>query len=414
MTEPLIAEKAHSEHGASVASRWMPCPGSIQLIRSLPPAQRKNESSVYADEGTRAHALGELALRKGQDCEFFVGMSINGAKIDEDMADFTQIYVDVCRRYLGDPTYICFIEQRFNLGKLNPPAPMFGTGDFVAYDTVNHEVIVVDLKYGSGVVVEVKGNKQLRYYGLGAVLTDELQGKPIKTVRLTIVQPRAAHPDGVVRSETLEYDELIGFSSELLEAAKKTLEKDAPLVPGPVQCRFCPAGAVCPARAKLAIEIAQQEFEAVTTEGGKMVELPAPAALSDEQLAQIMDRLPILDSWIGSIRAHAEAKLRRGEPVPGFKMVAKRATRKWGDEANAETAAVTSFKGDIDLLYKPKEILSPAQLEKVMGKKPFAAAMTPFVVKQSSGHVMVPDTDPRPAAALSPGDDFTAITAGEE
>lgn len=411
MSESTGPEKVHAELGASVASRWMPCPGSIRLSRSVPRSGASN-SSVYAEEGSRAHALGELALKKNQDCDFFVGMEILGGKIDEDMASFTQIYVDVCRQYLNDPTYICWIEQKFNLGRLNPPGPMFGTGDFVAYDTVNHEVIVVDLKYGSGVVVQVVDNKQLRYYGLGAVLTPELSGKPIKTVRMTIVQPRVSHPDGVVRSETIEYDELIGFSSELLAAARRTLEPDAPLSPGH-HCRFCPAAAICPERARQAVAIAQQEFDAVTEPDVKMVALPDAAGMTDAQLEQVLERLPILEGWAASVRSWAEAKLRRGEEVAGFKMVAKRAIRKWGDKDQAESAAVAAAKSKDDV-YEEPTLKSPAQLEKVLGKKVFATELAPFVTKVSSGYSMVPDNDPRPAVALAPGDDFTAITAGEE
>ena len=47
----------HAELGASKADQWMNCPGSIVLSKG---AERK--SSTYADEGTAAHKLLQLAL----------------------------------------------------------------------------------------------------------------------------------------------------------------------------------------------------------------------------------------------------------------------------------------------------------------------------------------------------------------
>ena len=49
----------HARLSASSAFRWINCPGSVALSDQCPtPA-----SSSYADEGTLAHAIGELKLR---------------------------------------------------------------------------------------------------------------------------------------------------------------------------------------------------------------------------------------------------------------------------------------------------------------------------------------------------------------
>jgi hypothetical protein len=385
----------------------MACPGSINLSRQVPVPPQTD----FALEGTRAHALAELALRKGVDADFFLGMKLEGGEVTEDMAAFVQVFIDVCRNYSSDPATKTWVEQRFNLGSLNPPGPMFGTADFVAYDEIGQELIVIDLKYGQGVVVEAIGNKQLRYYALGAALSDEVRQLPIRTVRMGIVQPRVTHPDGVVRWDTIEYDELIGFAGDLLIAARATTAPDAPLNPG-AHCRFCPASGVCPAQASRALEVAQQEFDVVVSDGA-VVSLPSPDVLTKDQLVAIMQRLPVLEDWAGAIRATAEAMLRRGEEVPGYKMVAKRAIRKWGSEEDAVAAAQAADLGP-DEYYKEPELKSPAQLEKVMGKKTFAAKMAPHVVKVSSGHVMVPDTDARPAVALSAGDEFAGLLESGE
>ena len=50
----------HAKLSASSAFRWINCPGSVVLADQLPAPG----SSAYADEGTLAHALAELKLRK--------------------------------------------------------------------------------------------------------------------------------------------------------------------------------------------------------------------------------------------------------------------------------------------------------------------------------------------------------------
>lgn len=385
----------------------MACPGSIRLAREVPDAGASN-TSVYAQEGTRAHALAELSLRKGVDPEFFVGMQLEGGEITEDMADFVRTYVDYCNglmtgRGAGSRFWI---EKPFNLGALNPVGPMFGTSDLVVYEPETRSLHVVDLKYGQGVVVEAIGNKQLRYYALGAALSLGSEF-PIDTVYMTIVQPRVSHPDGIIRTDTVEFTELVGFANELLDAARETTKPDAPLNPGS-HCRFCPASGICPAQRKQALAIAQSDFEVLPDEFAP----PAPSTIPKEQFVEMLGKLPVLEHWAEAMRAYAQRMLERGETVPGFKMVEKRATRKWIDEAQARTALVS-------LGYQPEEIdtepelKSPAQVEKLLKKKPFAELMSPLVEKRSSGYTMVAETDSRSAVALSAGDDFLALPAGE-
>ena len=383
----------------------MSCPGSIRLSREVPDSGKSN-STVYAEEGTRAHALAELCLKKGQNPDFFVGMTISGAEIDQEMADFVRAYVDYCRQLVDEGFADKYwIEKPFNLGALNPPGPMFGTADFVVYNREFRTLHVVDLKYGQGVVVEAIGNKQLRYYALGAALSLGSEF-PVDMVHMTIVQPRVQHKDGIIRTDSIEFLELIGFASELMDAARKTLEPDAPLNPG-AHCRFCPASGICPAQRKHALEIAQLDFD---VEPAEFVP-PAPATIPKEQFVYMLERLHVLEDWASSMRAYATGMLERGEAVPGFKLVEKRATRKWANEDDAEEALLVLGHNEKGI-YK-KELLSPAQIERKLGKKVFAEQMSPFVEKKSSGYTMVPDSDSRPALTLSPGDDFLALPSGE-
>ena len=392
-----VPEKVHAELGASVAGRWMACPGSVRLSRGQPTYETEHSRA-----GTAAHAVAELCLRKGTDPTMYVGTSVEGVEVDEEMAEAVKVFVDYCRSLLEDLQWSSWwIEHRFSLAELNPPAPMFGTADFVHYDKGSRQLEVVDYKNGSGVVVEVKGNKQLRYYALGAALT---LGKdlPIETVKITIVQPRAAHPDGVVRSEIISYVDLLAFAGELMDAARATLDPAAPLVAGS-HCRFCPASPICPAQRDMVQLTAQATFEAMPLDVP-----PAPESMPIEVVADILSKLPTLEQWAKDVRQYVQKKLEAGEEVPGFKLVEKRKTRRWVSERDAETFLAGAGWGPADIFKQ--ELKSPAQIEKLVGKKNLPAGL---VESTSSGYTLATDADKRPAVTLHPGDAFEALPAGE-
>jgi hypothetical protein len=46
----------------------------------------------------------------------------------------------------------------------------------------------------------------------------------------------------------------------------------------------------------------------------------------------------MLEQWITDVRGLAHQVLDAGKPVPGFKLVAKRATRQWADDDQALVA----------------------------------------------------------------------------
>lgn len=401
--EKNVPEKVHATLGASTSARWMACPGSVGLSQSIPPSS----GSAYAQEGTRAHALAELCLTKGVEPEVYVGVELEGGVVDEDMAEFVRIYVEHCREVRAEASNF-WIERKFNLAALNPPAAMFGTADFVAYDSIMHELHVVDLKYGAGVVVEVKGNKQLRYYALGAALSLDPAMYPIEHVTMTIVQPRAMHPDGIVRSETIPYYELVEFAADLMAAARETQKPDAPLNAGS-HCRFCPASGVCPTQRDHALAVVQDEFSALDEWAP-----PAPETIPAEQFADMLGKLHILDDWMSAMRATALARLERGEDVPGFKLVAKRAQRKWSNTSSVEQW-LEADGYELDVIYEPRDLRSVAQIEKMMGKKTFAASpIAANVVKVSSGYNMAPATDPRPAVIGTAVEEFARLLPAAE
>lgn len=157
------ADRAHATHAPSAAHRWMNCPGSVRLSRGF-----DDSSSVFAREGTAAHALAHHCLTTGRDAEEFRGWYIGATSLsapeadvgppDEDtvftvtaeMAEAVQMYLDVVRGLVADG-YEMEFEQRLS----TPLAGVYGTGDAIGYHPQRRRVVIVDLKYGKGVSVDV-------------------------------------------------------------------------------------------------------------------------------------------------------------------------------------------------------------------------------------------------------------------
>lgn len=339
--------------------RWRECPGSVRLSEGIP-----NISSPYAEEGTKAHQCGEIFLKGG----------VFPKDASEEMLEAVQVYTDYFLKRKKDFTH-WELEQRFNLEAIHPG--LFGTSDATLYCENKKLLEVIDYKHGAGVPVDVFHNPQLKYYALGALL--QIQ-KPCDEILMTIVQPRCFHPDGPIRSFSLSSMELLEFAGELVTYAKATEHPQAPLRSGD-HCKFCPAAAICPELKSSADKALSKAFENVTCQ-----------VYDTQELAKALDLIPKLESWISGVHSFAYNEMVAGVEIPGYKLVQKVARRKWKDE-DAAISALKDF-GISDEKIFSKALLSPAQIEKALGKdiKPLVADLTS---SESSGTTLVPDTDKR-------------------
>ncbi|MET0312320.1 MAG: DUF2800 domain-containing protein [Burkholderiaceae bacterium] len=400
----------HAILSASSAHRWMACPGSINLIERLR-AQGLvvDRTSSYAIEGSAAHELAERCLRQAQDASGFIGQYLNTegdtpVEVTEDMATAVQSYLDFVRSISSDTKAgECnhFIEQMFDLSMFYKG--LFGTSDYACMHRPLRTLFVCDYKHGQGLAVDAIGNPQLRYYGLGALIKlKELNLPPPfpEWVSLNIVQPRAPHHGGPVRNETIRVMELLAWAENLIQAAKDTEPADAPLHEGE-HCRFCPAAPRCPRLQEVALKSAQITFKPIEGSTQSVMTGPVPVKdLNHEQLLRALAASEVLEPWLKELHAHAQELLERGNAIDGWKLVQKRATRKWIGTPT-ETAFALQLIGltDTDIFEEP-ELRSPAQIEKHLPRKRHPE-LAPLVIKESSGVVLAADTDPRPAVRMA-------------
>lgn len=360
---------AHAIFGASSSSRWLSCPGSVELSKGIvePPSE-------FAAEGTAAHELAEMVLRTELNTSNWLGEKIEASgftfEVTEEMVGAVQSYVELVRAFAHGYGVEPMLEHRFDLSKLQPPAPMFGTADCAFYVEGERLLHIIDLKYGRGVPVDAKGNPQLKYYALGMLLSLPAD-KPVRRVKMTICQPRI----GNIAHDECTVEDLLDFGTELLDGVNAALKPDAPLNPSPEACKFCKAKGKCPALRKTALAVAQDEF-------GEVLD---PTTLPPEQIGSLLAKADMLEEWLRGLRAIALSQAEAGVEIPGFVLQAKRATRKWADELTVINWAAEQGLPHSEVF--DSKLKSPAALEKVVGKKNMP---NDLIVAVSSGYNLVP------------------------
>lgn len=368
----------HAILSASGASRWMACTPSAVLEQ-----QFENKSSVFAEEGTLAHELGELTLKLNLGEITKRTFNSKFKKIQEnklysaDMPDYVQTYVDTCLERVSEakattPDALFKIEQRLDFSEWVPNG--FGTGDFVIIADGTMEVC--DLKYGKGVPVSANNNKQMMLYALGAIAEFNFL-YDIQKVRMTIIQPRL---DNISTFEVTTEDLLKWAEDYVRPRAELAIKGKGEFCAGD-HCKFCRAKAVCRARAEKNMELAKYDFE-------------EPALLDNNDVAYILSKIDELVNWAGDVKDFALEQALNGEEYDGFKVVEGRSNRKYADtEAIVEILRDNNFN-DPDI-FKPSELITLTNMEKLVGKKKLTELIGDYIVKPPGKPTLVPITDKR-------------------
>ena len=119
----------------------------------------------------------------------------------------------------------------------------------------------------------------------------------------------------------------------------------------------------------------------------------------------------MLDSWVRAVEEHALARLRAGERIPGWKLVDKRAARKWKEDR--VIAPELSKLGLTAEQIWVTELRSPAAVEKFL-PAPRRKELVPLIDKVSSGTTIAPESDKRPAVQSGPVLDFAPANTVEQ
>ena len=364
----------HSVLGASAAERWMHCTPSARLTEGM-----KDEETSYAAEGTAAHALCEWKVKKA--LKMRAGRRPTSDYWTDEMEECADNYRDYIMDLVGEARKICkdpitLIEQHLDFSCWVPDG--FGTGDFLL--VADGELNICDFKFGKGVPVYADHNPQMMLYALGALeLFDVLYD--IKTVTMTIFQPRLSN----ISVWSISAEDLYKWAEEELRPKAEMASKgEGEYTPGS-WCRFCKAKSTCRARAESFLALARMEFQ-------------PPALLSDEEIAEVMEKADELSRWASDIMAYASAAaINEGRHFDGYKIVEGRSIRKFSDPKAVEQAAREAGYTDI---YN-KTLITLTAFEKLMGKETFQEILGRYVEKPKGKLTLVPVSDKRPEVTIA-------------
>ena len=367
--------KHSSVVGGSTAKRVIACPGSVALCDKMPP----RPSSKYADVGTLLHNVIADVLDKGFAPEHYLGTTYEDQVLTQELID-DKINPALAALDALDPDKLMeyAVETRVGFGDFLPN--VFGSTDFLG--RIGNTAYVLDWKFGDGVAVEVEENPQLLFYAAAAMRTKDVAWvfENVDTIEMVIVQPPM-----VKRWQTTP-ERVKQFESELALAVRLAQSEDAKLTAGD-HCRWCAAKPICPQMTGAVDRVLHTKLDAL------------PVA----QIGVYLQNADVLEQWITDLRALAFQLLETGKPVPGYKLVAKRATRQWVNETDAKAALLKSLP---ETEVMESSLISPAKAEKVL-KKHGLTLPEGTVVAISSGSTLANEDDPRPAL-LQIGQQLTA------
>jgi len=366
---------AHSNVvGGSTAKRVLACPGSVALVRTMPP----QPSSVHADTGTLLHNTIATILETGKPPHEFLGATYNAIELTDDLMERKLLPALAALDEIDpDKTMEYAVEQVVGFGTALPG--VFGSADIVG--RMGNRGILLDWKFGDGVAVDAEENPQGLFYVAAALRTTKTKWafKDVEDVEIIIVQPP------YVKRWVTTPARVKQFEADLMLAVRAAEQPDAPLAAGD-HCRWCTAKTICPV---VSGAVARATRTAIKT-------------VNVDRLAEALGQIDLLEGYIKDARDMAQQLLEAGVEVPGWKLVPKRATRKWVDDKKVLTT-LTEAGLNIEQLTDPK---SPAQMEKVL-KKHNVPMPSDLIVSVSTGSTLASADDPRPAV-LQIGRQLTA------
>lgn len=370
----------HALLSPSSSKRWLNCPPSARLAESV-----ENKSSVYADEGTLAHEIAQNALELWDRDLYYP--EIDELPVPDDLAKSPYFSEDMVR-HVG--SYVDFVvnefhamhkeetggnvigywEATFDLSKYIPES--FGSSDATLLSpTILH---VIDLKYGAGVKVSAQSNTQLMIYALGMLNTiPEAQRGDIKEVRMSIVQPRLDHYDTL----TMSANDLLVWGEKVLKPKAKAAWEGGGEQKIGDHCQFCPLKAQCRA-----------QYDAITSDFDEECE---PLLMTDEEIVEMIGKIDRYRSWINSFDQFVYQEAMNGKKWTGYKLVEGRSSRKITDPDKVRNELLDEYLEDEIMNISLKGI---TDLEKLLGKKVFAARFGKYLKSQPGAPKLVPESHP--------------------
>lgn len=391
-TTPNHTDRPHRTLGGSTAHIWVPCPGSVFYLKEI----GKRVPSKDMVGGTKAHGLGEMVLHD------FLEHKVHGTDPDirahllgddEDMIEAAYAYRDAAwekglHQSITGKAY--GFEEEFTV---EPLLDMGGPCDFwcIYIDDRGKRVgYLLDYKYGYR-VRDAENSEQLALYAVGMRKEMRRLGKDLDYIRGAIFQPR---PVGDPYRETIfTKSKLDSWEKKFLKAGGQIFIKKEPKYKVGDWCQDCRAQGICTTY--------QQQKESETQlilSQPDINTLPTPEQIPDAQLTKILQNKESIEDFLKSCQAYAFNRIKRGDPLPGFKIVNTQTRRKWREETEE---IATTLRGYGIEPYKQPTLKNITDIEKTLVKITDKATgkerLAELTTQTLSSEILVPDDDPRDA-----------------
>lgn len=349
----IVETKKHSSVGASSADRWLNCPASVGMIEEATRRFGEEPQSDAAYEGNKAHALLEYCLKNRLSAN--KPQKVKTEKetyedFDPEMRASVQMAIDEVNKIVK-PDYELIIEEELSLEHIDKE--MFGTPDIQIIEPFG-KLYVPDFKYGRK-VVDPNSNPQLMFYTLAAAHKRKYD---FDEAVASVIQPRAFHKEGPIRRARVSMEELKGKWTTLFKKGIERVRGPNPKTFQGDHCFFCYGKSICPEFNAKVLAKARSDF----SESKKLPALKPPKDLTPDEMALVLGKADLLDSWVEGVRKQAFKTLKAGKKIPGYTIGPTLARRYWAKPLATEAMAKKKFG------YDAFELKSPAQLEDVAGK----------------------------------------------
>jgi CRISPR/Cas system-associated exonuclease Cas4 (RecB family) len=348
-------DERKSKMSGSGMKGYADCAGKFQLEQTCP----EGESSIYAEIGNRIHAVmaGDTTIVLTDEEQDIVHRC---------NYQYNEVYASLPDE-IGEVT-TSVLEQRFWYN--DTWSGQIDRIDFFGDETA----LVVDWKTGRTPQGNAAENLQLRAY---AVLVKK-NYPALKRIFVSIVQPLAA-PYTIAEYEEIDLKLADEQIQSIVDAA---LAPNAPRTPSPDACKYCRAKSICPEAQGQVTALAEVKADIIP-------------ALTDEQVADFLEKAVVVESFIESLRAEAKKRLQQGAEIAGWKLSAGRTSRSIEDLQGAhsklvavigEEAFLSSCKVSVPTLEK--SYAAAKSLKGKAAKEAFEAEVADLLIQKQGEPVM--------------------------
>ena len=407
-----MSEPIHARLPPSSSHRWTTCTASVRFIETNAHLLPK-ESSVYADEGTRAHTLLTARLKKTL---ALIADNDEMDRIIKDMESYVRGMIAFYEKQGAKVTLL--VDQRVPLFYLPKQKGTLDVALVIEFKEGTKCIVVIDLKYGVGVGVYAERNKQLAIYAESQIrgLEQVEDFAPETSVTLVIYQPRDRNDETAVRGWNITRGELSLFcETEIGVAAQQILAGDPGKFSPGEACKFCPATGICTAYATRGLQaISDEPVDVVLAQ--PMIELPSPECLTRGQRQRIIAGRKVLEKFLEAVEDQEMTELLAGATPIDFKLVEGKSNRQWVDEELAKQLLRNHLVAE--QTNPPGKLISPAQAETLLKgielSTKFENKFAALITKPPGKPSLVPVSDKRRALLINPTDGLMPMREAED